>query len=102
MTLQFPTIYLFVTNVFGPFEFNFKSISRARLPAECRAEGTGDWHVIRRCPLCTTTAVDLYYRLARLGPNHKLWIGKPEPDTGSVSKRTPKCICSIAEKYLLK
>ena len=37
-----------------------------------------------------------------LGPNHKLWIGEPEPDTGSVSKRTPKCICSIAEKYLLK
>ena len=22
--------------------------------------------------------------LPRLGPNHKFWIGKPEPDTGSV------------------
>ena len=27
---------------------------------------------------------------------------EPEPDTGSVSKRTPKCICSIGKKYLLK
>ena len=34
----------------------------------------------------------------RLGPNHKLWIGEPEPDTVSVSK----CICSIGKKYLLK
>ena len=32
-----------------------------------------------------------------LGPIQKRWIGEPEPDTGSVSKRTTKSICSIVK-----
>ena len=37
----------------------------------------------------------------RLGPNHKIWIGEPEPDTGSVSKRSTKSIFIVSKKYLL-
>ena len=35
-------------------------------------------------------------------PIQKCWIGEPEPDTGSVSKRTTKSIFTIAEKYRFK
>ena len=32
---------------------------------------------------------------------HEIWIGDPEPDTGSVSKRTTESIFTIRKKYLL-
>ena len=49
----------------------------------------------------TELRVASFSNCARLCSIHETWIGEPEPETGSVSKRSTKSILSISKKYLL-